>query len=370
MKVPFLEPSIDETDVEKLVESLRSGWFAPGVWTERLERGLADYLGAEHAVLVASCSAALHTSLVVTGVGEEDEVITTPTSWVATSNAILYRRAKPVFVDIDVDTGLIDPNRIEEKITDRTRAILPVHLFGQMADMRRIGTIARRHGLAVIEDAAHSIEAERDGLRPGHSGASACLSFHAGKNITAGQGGAMVTRDPSFAERARVLRRHGVTGRNEKRRMTMLGYKYELADYQAALLVGQLDRIGSLWDARRQVFERYRNGLADTAAQLPASTAPDRHAHHLFTIQVPGNRRDAIRRALGDRGVESSIHYRPIHLEPYYREVLGHSEGEFPMAERFGKRVISLPTYAGLTEEQQTHVIASLRTILAEGSAS
>ena len=343
MKVDFLKPGIRKEDIDRAVKSLKSGWLVPDKYTLEFEKKLGHYLGGE-AVMTSSCTAALHIALILAGVGKGDEVITTPLSWVATANVILYCGAKPVFVDVDPRTGLMDIDKI--KVTKKTKAIIPVHLYGQMVDMR---ALRRKVGkITIIEDAAHALEAERDNVCPGEKGI-ACFSFHAAKNITCGNGGAIVCQDKDYAM---MLRRHGVINRDGKRVMLELGYKYEATDFQAALLIGQLDRVEETRLQRRHVFNRYADafrGKIDFPDEVPNST----HACHMFVIWV--DNRDAIRQELYKKGIQTSIHYEPIHLEPYYRE-MGFKAGMFPISEKLGASTITLPTYA-LSKTKQDYVI-------------
>ncbi len=356
--VPFLRPDIRDADIDRMNRSIRSGWLAHGSETAAFESALKGYLGVKDAVMVASCTAALHLSLIAAGVGEGDEVITTPLSWVSTSNVILYQRAVPVFADVEPATGLLDPAEVAKKITSKTKAIIVVHIYGQMADMRSLRSMADRHGIALIEDTAHALEAKRDGVRPAELGFSACLSFHVAKNITAGQGGAVVTNDEEAGRRMRLLRRDGVMNQPDgKRVMLDFGYKYDATDYQAALLRGQLERIDETHAMRRRVFDAYATAFAASGVRFASFPSSEGHAAHMFVIFVDPARRDGIRGALASRGVETSIHYAPIHLEPYYRQRFGFVDGDFPIAEALGASIITLPTYALLAEREQQHVI-------------
>lgn len=361
MNVPFLNPSVEEEDIDRAVEVMRSGWYTMGANARSFEESLRDYLGVADVVMTNSCTSALHLSLKLAGIKEGDEVITTPTSYVATSNEIIHERAMPVFVDIDMETGLIDLDKIEQAITDKTKAIIPVHLYGQMVDMKKLKALADKYNLAIIEDAAHAIEAERDGIKPGQLGFSACFSFHVAKNITCGQGGAFATNDKSHAELARVMRRDGVVNKGDRRQMITFGYKYVSTDFQAAMLVGQLKRIAQTHAARVKVFERYEAGLKDhPGISFPKRVTNAVHAGHMFAIWVDPAKRDDIRSRLAEVGVETSIHYLPIHLEPYYQKQFNFKKGDFPQAELLGDRTIILPTHAKLTEEQQQYVIDEL----------
>lgn len=360
MHVPFLRPDIRDSDLDRMVRSIKTGWLIHGPETEVLETALKSYLGVKDVVMVGSCTAALHMSLIAAGVEEGDEVITTPLSWVATSNVILYQRATPVFVDVEVSNGLIDVSKIEAKITSKTKAILIVHIYGQMLDMKALKEIADRHNVKIIEDSAHALESSRDGVRPGQFGFTSCLSFHVAKNITSGQGGAVATNDVEVGKRMRLLRRDGVFNAEGKRRMIELGYKYDSTDYQAALLIGQLERVAEEHAMRKRVFDMYAQAFTKAGISFATYPSSDIHACHMFIVYVNPAHRDSIRTDLSQKGVETSIHYEPIHLEPYYREQFGYKEGDFPIAEKLGAATITLPTYSLLTESEQQYVIDAL----------
>lgn len=360
MSVPFLRPDIRDVDLERMTRSIKTGWLVHGPETLVFENALKEYLGVKDAVMVGSCTAALHMSLIAAEVADGDEVITTPLSWVATSNVILYQRAIPVFVDVEPATGLIDVSKIEEKITSKTKAILIVHIYGQMLDIKALKEIADRHNVKIIEDSAHALESRYDGIRPGHLGFTSCLSFHVAKNITAGQGGAVVTNDLEVGRRMRLLRRDGVLNAGGKRVMTEFGYKYDSTDYQAALLIGQLERIEETHVLRNKMFDVYNKAFTKAGVPFATYSSLENHASHMFIVYVNPLYRDLIRTELAEKGVETSIHYQPIHLEPYYREKFGYKEGDYPIAEKLGASSITLPTYTLLEDAEQQYVIATL----------
>jgi len=364
MKVPFLQPDIRQSDINRMVSSIKTGWLVHGKQTQILEERLRNYLGAADVVMTGSCTAALHISLMLAGIKPGDEVITTPISWVATSNAILHHRAKVIFADVDKETGLIDLNEVEKRITNKTKAIILVHYCGGMVDMRRLATIANRHNIKVIEDSAHALESYHNGIRPGQLSFSSCLSFHAAKNITSGQGGAFVTNNKELGQKARILRRDGVVNLKGKRVMMMLGDKFDATDFQAALLIGQLGRIRDIHKRRRLIFDRYAKAFIKIGIKFPHYVSSESHACHMFTILVDPAKRDRIRASLATRGIETSIHYTPIHLELYYKKTFGYKKGDFPNAEWIGASTITLPTYSRLSRAQQDFVINSIRDIL------
>jgi len=341
MKIPFLKPDIREEDIQLMNESIRSGWLVHGEYTNQFEQELNKVVGGT-SFMTSSCTASLHMSLILAGVKEGDEVITTPMSWVSTANSILYTGAKVVFADVD-STGILDIEDVKKKITPKTKAIIVVHLYGQMADMIAFSQL----GIPIIEDSAHALEAERAGYKPGQLGFTSCLSFHAAKNITCGQGGAIIT---SEIEKCKLLVRDGVKNIDGKRVMLDFGYKYDSTDFQAALLIGQIKRIKETHARRAVVYTQYENAFR---GKIEFNERIGTHACHMFVIYV--DNRDEVRKRLLERGIETSIHYPPIHLEPHY-ESLGFKKGSFPIAERIGEKVITLPTYA-LTNKQQDYII-------------
>jgi len=366
MKVEFFKHNIDENDVARVNEVLRSIFLTTGNLVEEFENNLAAYLGSPGVVGLTSCTAALHLCLLAWGVGPGDEVITTPMTFCATANAVLHAGARPVFVDVEADTGNIDAGLIESGITERTKAVIPVHLYGQMCDMKKIRRIADKYGLIVIEDAAHCLEGQREGVRPGALGDAACFSFYATKNITSGEGGAVAVKESSKLELLKMLRLHGMDKSAADRYtkeyrhwdMKVLGWKYNMDNIQAALLIGQLERIETLWRRRDEIVRKYQAALASVPGLDLLKDVPDaRHARHLFTILVPPARRDGFLTALQNKGVGVAVNYRAVHLLEYYRERFGFRRGEFPVAEAIGDRTVSLPLYPKLDDNQVDYVI-------------
>lgn len=373
MKVEFFRHNLDETDIVNVTDVLKSIFLTTGQVTKEFEDRLSRYIGSKHAIGVTSCTAALHLCLLAWGIGEGDEVITTPMSFCATSNAIIHAGATPVFVDVEEETGNINAGLIEDKITEKTRAIIPVHLYGQMCDMKKIRQVADRHGLIIIEDAAHCIEGIRDSIRVGELGDAACYSFYATKNITSGEGGAITTNDDGKADLLRALRLHGIdrsavdryTKRYQHWDMSVLGWKYNMDNIHAALLVDQIKRIDDLWARRDAVWRVYEERLGGLKGISILKTLPGlRHARHLFTILVEPTRRDAILWAMQERGIGVAVNYRPIHLLLYYRETFGYHEGQYPCAEQIGAGTISLPLYPALSDTEIDYVIQTVTDVL------
>jgi dTDP-4-amino-4,6-dideoxygalactose transaminase len=371
-KIEFFRHSIDENDIGRVNGVLRSIFLTTGKEVGEFEKQFSQYLDVRHTIGLTSCTAALHLSLIALDIGPGDEVITTPMSFCATANAILHAGAKPVFVDVEEETGNINAELIESALTKKTKAIIPVHLYGQMCDMRKIRTIAKKNNLKIIEDAAHAIEAEREGIRVAAASDAACFSFYATKNITSGEGGAVGTNSLSLAEALRRLRLHGIdkgaaeryTKRYRHWNMPNLGWKYNMDNIQAALLIGQLQRIENLWQKRDRLWRFYEEKLCNVRGLTLLKTFPNmKHGRHLFTVLVPPRRRDAVLRALQNRNIGVAVNYRPIHLLDYYREAFGYRKGDYPVAEEIGNRTISLPLYPSLRKEEVKYVVNALKEL-------
>lgn len=373
MKVEFLKHNIEKEDIERAISVLHSIFLTTGDVVVEFEGDFSSYLGMRHTVGVTSCTAALHLSLLAYSIGPGDEVITTPMSFCATANSIIHVGARPVFVDVEEETGNINVELIERAITEKTKAIIPVHLYGQMCDMKGIRKIADRYKLKVIEDAAHAIEAERDGVRVGHLSDAACFSFYATKNITSGEGGAICTNSQERADLFKMMRLHGIdksaidryTKRYQHWDMPVLGWKYNMDNIQASLLIGQLRRIDELWWKRDNLWRLYEEEFHNVKGVRILKTVPhSRHARHMFTILVEPDNRDSILWFLQERGIGVAVNYRPIHLLKYYRKTFGYKEGDFPVAEDIGRRTISLPLYPKLKDEEVLYVIEAVKEVV------
>ena len=364
--IPFLDLKAQYAAIgpeleEAVVATMRSGQYILGKAVETFEADFAAFCGTRHAIAVNTGTSALHLALLAAGVGPGDEVITTPTTFVATTAAILYTGATPVFVDIDPDTWTMDPARIEKAITPRTKAVLPVHLHGRLADMAAITRIARRHGLVVVEDAAQAHGAERDSIRAGAFGDIGCFSFYPGKNLgAAGEGGGITTNSDVHAETMRRLRDWGQAG---KYNHVLHGFNYRMDGIQGAVLGVKLKYLADWTARRRAIANAYDAGLR----QVARATGPigDDHACHVYAIRVP--ERDRLRERLARDGVETNIHYpRPVHLNPAYAH-LARGRGSFPIAERFADETLSLPLYPEMTADGVARVIAAVERATAEG---
>jgi dTDP-4-amino-4,6-dideoxygalactose transaminase len=373
MKVPFFMHDLGQAELDAVAQVLAGPILTTGEWVARFERRFADYLGVRHAIALTSCTGGLHISLLALGIGPGDEVITTPMTFIATANAIIEAGAKPVFIDVEPETGNLDASLIEAAITERTRAIMPVHLYGQMCDMKAIRKIADSYGLFVIEDAAHCVEGKRDGIGTGHLGDTACYSFYATKNLTCGEGGAVVTNDDILAEKLRLLRLHGMNkNANDRHKegykhwdMTMLGWKYNMDNIQAALLLPQMDRLEDNWEKRRALAEYYEERLWDIPGlSRPKTVEGVDHSWHLFPVWIGNGERDRVIQGLQDNGVSVMVNYRAIHLLTYFRETFDFKPGDFPVAERIGDAGLSLPFYPKMPLEHVDYVVETLRDLL------
>ena len=369
-KIEFFRHSIDERDIERVNSVLKSIFLTTGKEVDEFERSFCQYTSRKYTVGLTSCTAALHLSLIAADVGPGDEVITTPLSFCATSNAIIHAGAHPVFVDVEEETGNLNAELIESAITEKTKVIIPVHLYGQMCDMKRIRELADKHNLKIIEDAAHSIEASREGIKVGQLADTACYSFYATKNITSGEGGAITTDSELLAEEFRMLRLHGInkgaadryTKKYEHWDMPILGWKYNMDNIQAALLIGQLERIEDLLRKRDALWKTYEDALHGVQGISLLKTLPNvKHARHLLTVLVPHAKRDEILWGLQRRNIGVAVNYRPIHLLKYYRDAFGFSEGDYPVSEEIGRRTISLPFHTFLCSEDIEYVVAALK---------
>jgi dTDP-4-amino-4,6-dideoxygalactose transaminase len=377
--LPYHQPSIDADDERAVVEVLRSGWLTTGPRTKAFEQALAVYVGAKHAVAVNSCTAALHLALEAAGVGPGDEVITSPITFASTANVIVHRGARPVFADIDPQTANIDVGRIEAALTPRTKAIIPVDFAGHPADLDDIMALARRGGLIVIEDAAHAIGAEYRGRRIGSIADMTAFSFYATKNITSGEGGALTTDNPEWAERIGIMALHGISrdawkryGTEGYRHWEILypGYKYNMFDLQGALVGSQLRKIEAFYQRRVALKARLDAGLSDLAEIVRLGERPGiTHAYHLYPIVLRAEmlraERDVIMNAIQAENVGIGVHFRAVHLHPYYQQTFGFRRGDFPHAEHYSDHTISLPLYPRMSDGDADDVVAAVRKVIA-----
>jgi dTDP-4-amino-4,6-dideoxygalactose transaminase len=373
----FGSPVIGEEDIAEVVDSLRSGWVGTGPKVNRFETMLAEYVGTRFARCVSSCTAALMMSMEVLGIGAGDEVLVPAMTFVASANAVEHAGATPVLVDCEPHTGIIDLDLAKAAITPRTRALMPVHLAGRPVDMERLNDLRDRHGLMIIEDAAHAIGAEWHGRRIGSFGNLTAFSFYVTKNIMTVEGGAVMTDSERVAEEVERLALHGLSLGAWQRfsdagfrhyEVTRPGYKFNMTDVQAALGLRQLPRLDAWIDRRTQLWERYDTLLAGLPLQTPAPPAPEtRHARHLYQVLVQPDaplQRDELLERLNEHRIGTGVHYRGVHLHPYYRDRYGLAPEDFPVATDISERTLSLPLSPKLNDPDQDDVVAALRELL------
>ncbi len=369
MKIEFYRHNLVREDKDACMDVLDSLFLTTGETVKNFEAKFAAYMGASHAVAVTSCTAALHMALAYYKIGPGDEVITTPMTFIATANTVEYCGATPVFVDVEPETGNMDASLLEKAITPRTKAIVPVHLYGQMCDMKKIREIADKHNLKVIEDAAHCVEGVRDGVRPGQLSDMVCYSFYATKNLACGEGGAITCNDAAMHEWLLKARQHGMSKsaadrysvRYQHYDMEFLGFKYNLSNIAASLLIHQLDRLGGYLDQKEAIAKQFDEGFAANSyvrkpAVLPASV----HARHLYTIWVDPAKRDQYMHQLQEAGLGVAVNFRALHLMQFYTSKYGYKRGDFPVSERIGDSTITLPFYPRLSQEEVNYIIQTV----------
>ncbi len=366
MKVPFLDlkahhaPFIEKFDLA-IHEVIESSAFAGGPFVEKFEEEFAAFCGSSDAIAVGNGTDALWLALLALGIGEGDEVITVPNTFIATAEAITYCKARPVFVDVDQNTFTMNPAELEKSLTERTKAIIPVHLFGQPADMDPILEFARAHGLFVVEDAAQAHGAEYKGRKAGTMGDAGCFSFYPGKNLGAfGEAGAVVTNDPELRKQIQMLRDHG---QSQKYYHALMGWNCRMDGIQAAVLSIKLRHLYEANSLRRKHALQYNDALAGIDAVLTPSEAKyAKHVYHVYAIRV--QERDAVRQHLQEKGVGCAVHYPvPIHLQDACRN-LGYTRGAFPIAESLADEFVSLPMFPELTEEQIEYVVRCVSEVV------
>jgi dTDP-4-amino-4,6-dideoxygalactose transaminase len=373
----FGSPIIDQEMIEAVRKTMSTCWIGTGPRVQELETRFAQYVGAKHALATSSCTAALHLSMVASGVGEGDEVITTPMTFCATANAVIHTGATPVFVDCERESMNIDVGAIEASITQRTKAILPVHFAGRPCDMTAIGALARKHNLLVIEDAAHAIESVDRGQKVGSISDITCFSFYVTKNMTTGEGGMVTTNNPLLAEKIKVFGLHGLSADAWSRfsdkgykhyDVVFPGFKYNLTDMAASLGLVQLPHLSAWLQRRAEIWECYDAAFADLPVVRPAAPAPNTvHARHLYTLLIgddAGLKRDEFLSKMHERKIGTGVHYRALHTQPYYRERWGYRPEQFPNANFIGERTVSLPLTPKLSDAEVQRVIDAVRAIL------
>jgi dTDP-4-amino-4,6-dideoxygalactose transaminase len=374
----FGAPLICDEEKREVLNCLETGWLGTGPKVAQLEREFREYKGAQYAVAVNSCTAALHLSMLAAGIGPGDEVITTALTFCATVNTIIHSGAKPVLVDVDPATFNIDPRELEAKITNGTKALLPVHFAGRACDMDALISIAQRHGLMIIEDCAHAVETTYQGKHAGTFGSFGCFSFYVTKNMITGEGGMILTPDESHADRLKILALHGMS-KDAWRRFSddgykhyyvvECGYKYNMMDIQAALGIHQLRRIQQNWERRQEIWAIYQRELAGLPLVLPAP--PDegtRHAYHLYTVLIDPKRtnlpRDQFIDDMTAENIGVGVHYQSIPVHPYYQERFGWRPEDYPHSLRIGQQTVSLPLSPKLTDQDVCDVVRAVRKVL------
>lgn len=366
MKIPLARPDITEWEIEAVVNVLRSPYLSLGPKLGEFEQGLAEFAGVKYAVAVNSGTSALHLIIKALGIGEGDEVITTPFSFVASANCILFERAIPTFVDINSQTWNIDANLIEERITEKTKGILAVDVFGLPAEWDRLREIAEKHNLRLIEDAAESLGAEYKGRKTGSFGDGAVFAFYPNKQITTGEGGAALTNDKEMAQLCRSLRNQGRSNGGEWLEHERLGYNYRLSDISCALGIAQLERVDELLSKRERVAQLYNERLKEIEEIAIPHISPNvTKSWFVYVIKLHDGfnheDRDKILKDLRGKGIECSNYFGPIHLQPFYRKMFGYQEGNFPVTEQIAARTIALPFYGNLAEKEVDYVCDNLR---------
>ncbi len=376
--LPYCLPHITEEEINEVVLTLKTGWIAKGPRTIEFERKFSEYVGSKFAIGMNSCTAALHVALVVAGVGAGDEVITTPMTFAASANTIIHTGATPVFVDIDPETGCIDPDDIEKKITQRTKVIVPVHYSGQACDLDRIYEIAQRYNLFVSEDAAHAIFTRyKEKMIGTGTKDTVSYSFYATKNLCTGEGGMLVTDNENIADRARMLVTHGMNlnawNRYAKGGKWMYdiqeaGYKYNMFDIQAALGLKQLERLNEMQKRREEIALRYKNAFAGLDSfDIPVSgSCTTTHSWHLYVIRLNLDKltidRSRFIEELHERNIGASVHFMPVHLMSAYRK-FGYKEGDLPKSESYSKSIVSIPLYSNMSDKDVDDVIRAISCI-------
>ena len=374
----FGSPLIEQAEIDEVVDTLRSGWIGTGPKTHKFEEAFKKHTGANYALALNSCTAALHLALKVIGIGPGDEVIVPSLTFASTVSTVVHCGATPVFADSKRETQNIDPEDIERKITKRTKAIIVVHLAGRPCEMDRIMQIAKKHNLKVVEDAAHAVEAEYHGKKIGTIGDIGCFSFYVTKNLVTAEGGMVVTNNEAYAKRMRILSLHGLSADAWNRygtdgykhyEVVEAGYKYNMTDIQASLGLHQLARLDAHYKRRVEIWDRYNAAFADLPLVLPASIPPDiKHGRHIYTIFVEKERtgitRDEFLTEMKKRNIGTGVHFRALHVQPFYRDLLGHKPEDFSNALWIGDHTVSIPFSAKLTDEDTQDVIDAVREII------
>ena len=372
MKVEFYKHNIDSEEINSVNETLNSVFLTTGPKTKEFENNFSNYFGVDYCVGVSSWTMGNLITLKALEIGYGDEVITSPMTFIATANTIIQAGATPVFVDVEKDTGNIDADKIEAAITSRTKAIIPIHLYGQMCDMKEIKKIADKYNLFIIEDSAHCVEGSRDGIKPGQLSTAAIFSFYATKNITCGEGGAIITKDERLYNNLLKFRMHGMSKSAADRYtsvykhwdMELLGYKCNMNDIQASMLLPQIQKMDSFRLAREKICRKYEESLDSIKGiSFPKILDKSVHARHLFTIWVSPEKRDQFMYKIQRANIGVAVNFRSIHLLSYFKNTFKYKSNSFPAAELIGNSTITIPMYTKLKPDEQDYVIQVLRKI-------
>ena len=360
--IPSAEPNITEDDAKAAYNAIKEGRLSSGSYVKKFEQEFANYIGTKFAIAVNSATSGLQLSLASLGI-YDGEVITTPFTYAATSNVIVHQNAKPVFVDVDKSTYNIDPDKIEKAITKKTRAIMPIHYGGQCSEMEEISEIASKHNLFVIEDAAPAIGATHKQRKAGTFGTISAFSFFPDKNLTTGEGGMVVTSDPELADKCEELRKNGASSRYHH---TSIGWNFKMPDPNAALGLSQLKRIESIIATKNKIAKYYQVSLEKiNEIQPPIVKEYNRHTFMLYSILTKDlKQREEIKNALADKGIESRINFPSVHLQPIYKQMFGFQSGSFPISENLSERILGLPIFFSMKEEQQDQIVNVIREIV------
>jgi perosamine synthetase len=376
--IPYSRQFIDQDDIDAVVDVLRSDWLTTGPKVTEFEEAFADSVGVDCAVAVNSGTAALHAAMFALGIEPGDEVVVPPVTFSATANCVVFQGGTPVFADVEPDTLLIDPVKVQEKITERTKAIIAVDFTGQPCDYEQLWDVAARHGLKLVADGCHALGAEYKGKSVGSLADMTVFSFHPVKHITTGEGGMVTADDLELAHRMRIFRNHGITTDFKQREeqgswfyeMVDLGYNYRITDIQCALGLSQLKKLPHFLERRREIARLYDTAYSKMEGVTPLAVRNNvLHAYHLYVLRIDfqslGTSRLAFFRKLRERGIGVNVHYIPLHLHPFYRERFGTGKGQCPFAESAYKEILSLPMFPAMSDSEVKQVIASVQELVA-----